>query len=543
MSSMSRRRAALAGVTAAAVAIGSAEPVAVLTGPRSAPLIAVGGLVVDLVPEPLKQVAIALFGRYDKIALLVGTAVLLAAFAALLGVLAARRLWAGAAGIAGFAALGVAAALTRAGADAADALPSLVGGGLGALTLWAFVAGPLRVDPGPAAPATPHRATSPGPIPPPAVAALAREEPVAGWEPLERGDPGPRRRFLRGVGLLAGTAAVAGLGGHWLAGRRGVSAARQAVALPTPVAPAPPVPAGADLSVSRLAPYVTPNREFYRIDTALVVPQVDPATWRLRIHGRVRKPIELSFADLLARPMVERYVTLACVSNEVGGDLIGNARWLGVPIKELLDEAEPEEGADQVVGRSVDGWTCGTPTAVLRDGRDALLAVGMNGEPLPVEHGFPVRMVVPGLYGYVSACKWVTELELTRFADFDAYWVPRGWSAQAPIKTQSRIDTPRPRNRLTAGPVTVAGVAWAQHRGIRTVDVRVDGGPWQQATLAPTVSVDTWVQWSWRWAATPGEHTLQVRASDADGDTQPGELRPVAPDGATGWHTVRVTVG
>ncbi|MEU5723157.1 molybdopterin-dependent oxidoreductase [Micromonospora sp. NPDC047738] len=543
MSSMSRRRAALAGVTAAAVAIGSAEPVAVLTGPRSAPLIAVGGLVVDLVPEPLKQFAIALFGRYDKIALLVGTAVLLAAFAALLGVLAARRRWAGPAGIAGFAALGVAAALTRAGADAADALPSLVGGGLGALTLWAFVAGPLRVDPGPAGPATPHRATSPGPTPPPAVAALAREEPVAGWEPLESGDPGPRRRFLRDVGLLAGTAAVAGLGGHWLAGRRGVSAARQAVALPAPVAPAPPVPAGADLSVSRLAPYVTPNQEFYRIDTALVVPQVDPATWRLRIHGRVRKPIELSFADLLARPMVERYVTLACVSNEVGGDLIGNARWLGVPIKELLDEAEPEEGADQVVGRSVDGWTCGTPTAVLRDGRDALLAVGMNGEPLPVEHGFPVRMVVPGLYGYVSACKWVTELELTRFADFDAYWVPRGWSAQAPIKTQSRIDTPRPRNRLTAGPVTVAGVAWAQHRGIRTVEVRVDGGPWQQATLAPTVSVDTWVQWSWRWAATPGEHTLRVRATDADGETQPGERRPVAPDGATGWHTVRVTVG
>ncbi|WP_146167944.1 molybdopterin-dependent oxidoreductase, partial [Micromonospora sp. MH33] len=365
----------------------------------------------------------------------------------------------------------------------------------------------------------------------------------AGWEPLEPGDHESRRRFLRGVGLLAGTAAVAGFGGHWLAGQRGVSAARQAVKLPAPVAPAPPVPAGADLSLTRLAPFVTPNREFYRIDTALVVPQVDPATWRLRIHGRVRNPIELSFDDLLARPMVERYVTLACVSNEVGGDLVGNARWLGVPIRELLDEAQPEEGADQVVGRSVDGWTCGTPTAVLRDGRDALLAVGMNGEPLPVEHGFPVRMVVPGLYGYVSACKWVTELELTSFADFDAYWVPRGWSAQGPIKTQSRIDTPRPRNRLTVGPVTVAGVAWAQHRGIRRVEVRVDDGPWQEATLAPTASVDTWVQWSWRWAAGPGEHTLQVRATDAGGETQPEQRRPVAPDGATGWHTVKVTVG
>ncbi|WP_204343114.1 molybdopterin-dependent oxidoreductase [Micromonospora terminaliae] len=528
---MSRGRAALAGVTAAVVAIGVAEPVAVLTGPRSAPLIAVGGLVVDVVPEPLKQFAIAVFGTYDKIALLVGTAVLLAAIAALLGVLAARRLRFGLAGIAAFAALGVAAALTRAGADALDALPSLVGGALGALTLWAFVAGPLREA---AAPSTP---------PSPPAAALARDEAPAGWEPQEAAGDESRRRFLRGVGLLAGTAAVAGLGGHWLAGRRGVSAAREAVRLPTPVAPAPPVPAGADLAVDRLAPFVTPNREFYRIDTALVVPQVDPATWRLRIHGRVRRPLELSFDDLLARPMVERHITLACVSNEVGGDLIGNARWLGVPIRELLDEVEPEEGADQVVGRSVDGWTCGTPTAVLRDGRDALLAVGMNGEPLPVEHGFPVRMVVPGLYGYVSACKWVTELELTSFADFDAYWVPRGWSAQGPIKTESRIDTPRRRDRLTAGPVTVAGVAWAQHRGIRRVEVRVDDGPWHEATLAPTVSVDTWVQWSWRWDATPGDHTLQVRATDAAGETQPAQRRPVAPDGATGWHTVPVEVG
>ncbi|WP_346538253.1 molybdopterin-dependent oxidoreductase [Micromonospora sp. DPT] len=548
MSTTPRGLAALAGITAAAVAIGVAEPVAVLTGPRSAPLIAVGGLVVDVVPEPLKQFAITLFGTYDKIALLVGTALLLAAFAALLGLLAVRRLWIGLAGIAAFAALGVAAALTRAGADAADALPSLVGAGLGGLVLWAFLAGPLQVDPWPWTPPTPP----PGPTPPPAPAPAAGAEatpgpdpvsrPPAGWEPLESSDPESRRRFLRGVGALVGAAAVAGLGGHWLAGRRGVSAARRAVALPTPSAAAPVVPAGADLSLAQLAPYVTSNTGFYRIDTALVVPQVDPETWRLRIHGRVRNPIELSFADLLARPMVERYVTLACVSNEVGGDLIGNARWLGVPLKELLDEADPEEGADQVVGRSVDGWTCGTPTAVLRDGRDALLAVGMNGEPLPVEHGFPVRMVVPGLYGYVSACKWVTELELTSFADFDAYWVPRGWSAQGPVKTQSRIDTPRPRNRLTTGPVMVAGVAWAQHRGISRVEVRVDGGPWREATLAPTVSVDTWVQWSWRWDATPGEHTLQVRATDAAGETQTGREQPVEPDGATGWHTVKVTV-
>ncbi|MEU4770422.1 molybdopterin-dependent oxidoreductase [Micromonospora sp. NPDC023644] len=588
MSSTTRGYAALAGVTAAAVAIGSAELVAVLTGPRSAPLVAVGGLVVDTVPEPLKQLGIALFGTYDKIALLVGTGLLLAAFAALLGVLSLRRLAIGLAGIAAFAALGVAAAVTRAGAGPTDALPSLVGAGLGAAVLWAFVAGPLELDPWPWSPPTPPPAEGPtpppaegptpppaeGPTPPPAEGptpaaaegptpligegptppigerhtASRAEEPTspaavaAPPQPLEPSDPASRRRFLTGAGLLVGAAGVAGLGGRWLAGRRGVSAAREAVVLPAPAAPAPAVPAGADLSLTQLAPYVTPNFGFYRIDTALVVPQVDPETWRLRIHGRVRNEIELSLADLLARPMVERYVTLACVSNEVGGDLVGNARWLGVPIRELLDEAGPEEGADQVVGRSVDGWTCGTPTAVLRDGRDALLAVGMNGEPLPVEHGFPARMVVPGLYGYVSACKWVTELELTSFADFDAYWVPRGWSAQGPVKTQSRIDTPRPRNRLTAGAVTVAGVAWAQHRGIRRVEVRVDDGPWREAELAAVVSVDTWVQWSWRWDATPGEHTLSVRATDATGETQTGRRQAVAPDGATGWHRVTVTV-
>ncbi|MFC8301917.1 molybdopterin-dependent oxidoreductase [Micromonospora orduensis] len=552
MSTTSQRYAALAGVTAAAVAIGIAEPVAVLTGPRSAPLVAVGGVVVDAVPEPVKQFAIDIFGTADKIALLVGTAVLLGAFAALFGMLAVRRLALGLAGIAAFAAVGVAAAVTRPGADVFDALPSLVGGGLGAVVLWLFVAGPLELNPWPWSPPAPTTSQAPvspaGPatsddLPAPVTPAAPPEPDVSsGRTPGEVADPESRRRFLTGAGVLLGTATVAGLGGRWLAGRRGVSAARDAIRLPAPVAPAPAVPAGADLSLAQLAPYVTPNFGFYRIDTALVVPQVDPDTWRLRIHGRVRTERTYSYADLLARPLVERYVTLACVSNEVGGDLIGNARWLGVPLRELLDEVGPEDDADQVVGRSVDGWTCGTPTAALRDGRDALLAIGMNGEPLPVEHGFPVRMVVPGLYGYVSACKWVTELELTRFADFDAYWVPRGWSVEGPIKTQSRIDAPRARNRLTTGPVTVAGVAWAQHRGIRRVEVRVDGGPWQEAELAPTVSVDTWVQWSWRWDATPGEHRLQVRATDATGETQTERRQGVVPDGATGWHTVTVTV-
>nr|WP_192771811.1 molybdopterin-dependent oxidoreductase [Plantactinospora soyae] len=579
-----RRFGALAGVAAAAVAIGVAEAVAVLTGSRSAPLIAVGGAVVDLAPGPLKRFATDVFYVYDKIALLIGTAVLLGGFAALVGLVAVRSLRLGYAGIGLFGVLGVAAALTRPGAGPTAALPSLIGAALAAWLLRLLLAGPLGTSlvgpplPGPAdrsatpqLPPPPQASSSPqlppspqppsssqlpsalpsaspsspaGPVPVPGRV----DSPVPG--PVENPaapvfgpvDPVARRRFLTGVGAALGVAAVAGFGGRWLSTRRGVSAARAAIELPVPASPAPPLPAGVELAVPQLAPYVTPNRNFYRIDTALVVPQVDPEQWRLRIHGRVRNPITLSYADLLARPMIERHITLACVSNEVGGELIGNARWLGVPLGPLLAEAGPLDGADQVVARAVDGWTCGSPTSVLTDGRDAMLAVGMNGVPLPIEHGFPVRVVVPGLYGYVSACKWIVELELTSFADFDAYWVPRGWAAQGPIKTQSRIDTPRARRTLAAGPVTVAGVAWAQHVGIRGVEVRVDDGDWEPATLAPTVGADTWVQWSWQWAATSGEHTLRVRATDATGAVQTGQARRIDPDGATGWHTVPVTV-
>jgi DMSO/TMAO reductase YedYZ molybdopterin-dependent catalytic subunit len=488
---------ALTGVAAAAVALGVAELVAVATGPRSAPVVAVGGVVVDHVPEPVKQVAIDLFGVHDKTALQVGTVLLLLASAALVGLAAVRNIWYGFAGVALFGAIGAVAAVTRYHAGAQAVLPSAVG---------AVAAGLLL--------ATMLRDT-------------ARQE-------IDR------RRFLTGTLGAIGVAALAGFGGRWLSTRRDVAEARDAVSLPAPASPAPAVPAGADVGASGLASYVTGNDDFYRIDTALVVPRVDPRTWQLRVHGRVRRGFTLTFDDLLRRPMVERYVTLACVSNEVGGDLIGNARWLGVPVKGLLEEAGPLPGADQVVARSTDGWTCGTPTAALLDGRDALLAVGMNGEPLPLRHGFPVRMVVPGLYGYVSACKWITELEVSRFQDFDAYWVPRGWARQAPIKTQSRIDTPR--GRAAAGTVTVAGVAWAQHRGVGKVEVRVDDGPWQAATLAGTVSVDTWRQWYWRWEATRGEHTLTVRATDSTGATQPEQQAPPAPDGATGWHSVTVKV-
>jgi DMSO/TMAO reductase YedYZ molybdopterin-dependent catalytic subunit len=272
------------------------------------------------------------------------------------------------------------------------------------------------------------------------------------------------------------------------------------------------------------------------------VPRIDPSTWRLRIHGMVEREVELSFAELLRRPLIARDITLNCVSNEVGGPYIGTARWLGVPLAVLLREAGVRAGSDQIVARSVDGMTIGTPVATALDGRDTMLAVGMNDEPLPLEHGFPVRMLTPGLYGYAGACKWVTELELTTFDQFDAYWVKRGWGSQGTVKTASRIDKPKPFDRMAAGTVTVAGVAWAQRRGIEAVEISVDGGPWERAELLPSASADTWTQWRFRWSATSGPHSLVVRATDGSGAVQPEIRATPFPDGATGRHTISVTV-
>ncbi len=510
----SRWSDALAGVAAAAVALGVAELIGVLVSPRATPLVAVGGVVIDVVPESVKALAIRLFGTYDKVALLIGTGILLAGFAALIGQAARRSIWYGYLGIALLGAVGAAAALTRTGATFLWALPSVLGAAAAALTLWLLLR-PVPIQPVPTNAAEPDDSSPPAP-------------PLAG-----------RRGVLKAALAAIGVASVAGVVGRALAQRRGVQEARSQVVLPS-ISGRPAI-APPEADVAGLA-YTTSNDTFYRIDTALVVPQVDPESWTLTIGGRVRRPMTLSFDDLLRRPMIERYVTLACVSNEVGGDLIGNARWLGVPVKDLLDEAGPEAGADQVVSRSVDGFTAGTPTAVLTDGRDAMIAIGMNGEPLPVSHGFPARMVVPGLYGYVSATKWLAELELTTFADFDAYWIRRGWAEQAPIKTQSRIDVPRSGDTVPAGPVVVGGVAWAQHRGISAVEVSVDGGIWQPATLAATVSIDTWRLWSWNWDATPGRHRLAVRATDNAADVQTSAVASPFPDGATGWHTIDVSV-
>jgi DMSO/TMAO reductase YedYZ molybdopterin-dependent catalytic subunit len=377
-----------------------------------------------------------------------------------------------------------------------------------------------------------------------AVLLAGRRAPQGPLDPRPSGTPVllARRRFLGLTAVVALGAAAAGSTGRWLQTRVGAAASRAAVVLPRAARRLRPVPAGADLGIDGVVPFVTPNRDFYRIDTALVVPQVATEDWSLRIHGMVERELELTYDELLARPLVEADITMTCVSNEVGGGLLGNARWLGARLDDLLREAGVRPGATQVVPRSVDGYAAGFPTEVALDGREALVAVGMNGEPLPLDHGFPARLVVPGLYGYVSATKWLTEIELTTLEAFDSYWVRRGWGKEAPIKTSCRIDTPRGLARLRPGRVPVAGVAWAQGRGIRGVEVRVDDGPWQPARLATAVGDDTWRQWVYEWDAEPGSHALQARATDGTGRLQVEEREPPIPEGATGWHTVQVTV-
>lgn len=507
---MSSRRPQIAGLLAALAALAIGELVAGLLTLPVSPVEAVGALVIDVVPPAIKDLAIELFGTADKPALIVGIAIVVGALGWLAGRLAARTFWWGAAFFAGAGLLALFALgrNDRIGWGVAIGVTGVtIATGLGVLALLLRLSGEPRQTP-----------------------------------PAEA-DAG-RRSFLVGAGAVAGLVVLAAAGGRTLLEQAKRSLAGRAdVTLPTAASAQPPPPPAASLEVPRLSPIVTPNSEFFRIDTALSVPKVNLESWTLRVTGMVDREIELSFADLLDRRMEEHYVTLSCVSNEVGGDLVGNALWLGTPLSGLLDEAGVAPGAEQVVGRSVDGFTVGFPIEAAYDGREALVAVGMNGEPLPFEHGFPARLVVAGLYGYVSATKWLSEIELTTWDGFDAYWIPRGWAKEAPIKTQSRIDTPSQGSVLDAAPRSIAGVAWAPHRGISRVEVRIDEGRWQEAEISRPLSEDSWVQWRLPWEPTEGRHVIQVRATDGTGETQTERISPPAPDGATGYHTVSVRVG
>ena len=526
---------ALAGLLAGAVALGVAELAAALIGPDSAPVIVVGETAINLTPVPVKDFAITHFGSHDKLALIAGILVLLAGFAALIGAAAVRRIGYGLAGLTMFAGLGVTAALRLPGAGLLDAVPTLAGVTVAAGTLVTLVRLVRPAEPcGGRALVTDGVTGGPG---------TGRGLVTDGVTSGPGGAAGPGRRgFLAGAAGAGVLAAAAGGLGDVLLRRFSVASSRAQLRLPAAVA-APPVPAGTDLRIPGLTPFFTSNAGFYRVDTDLVLPQVAPETWTLRIDGMVDRELEISFAELLRMPLTETDITLVCVSNQVGGTYAGNARWLGASLPALLRRAGVRAGADQVLSSAADGMTISTPLATIMQGRPALLAIGMNGEPLPVAHGFPARMVVPGLYGYTSATKWVTRLTVTTFAAQRAYWTQRGYAAVAPIHTESRIDVPRPLAQVPAGPVTVAGVAWAPATGIAAVEVSVDNGAWHPARLAATDGIDTWRQWVWTWdAADPGLHTLQVRATDSKGVTQPSRRAQVFPSGATGWDSVVVTV-
>ena len=510
-----RRYGAVAGLVAGAVAVTTGMLAAGVIDVVS-PIDAVGSEFIDRVPPWLKELAIRWFGTNDKLALRVGIVVTLGIAALIVGFLAVRRLAAGVIGIGVFGFVGALAAVHRPGESGTAALPPLIGTAIGI---------PLLIQL--ARPTIKQARETPGPSRVP-----------LGWD---------RRRFLASTGSAAAVAVVAGGVAQIIENRR-VASIRKAIpdALPTVAPPGANVPAvanvPADATLSPITPFITPNKDFYRIDTALSFPRISLSKWKVDIEGMVDNPLTFSYNDLLSRPQVERIVTLCCVSNEVGGEYISNATFQGIMLADLLNEAGVQNGAEQVFSTSLDGWTCGFPVAAALDGRDAMVAVGMNGEPLPLEHGFPARLVVPGLYGYVSATKWLKSIKLTTWDAAEGFWVPRGWARDAPIKTQSRIDVPRDGEDVAAGPTKIAGIAWAQHRGVARVEVRVDQGPWQRARLGTDVTDDAWRQWVLDWDAKPGKYTIQVRATDKTGTSQTAEVTPPDPDGATGYHTRTVQV-
>jgi DMSO/TMAO reductase YedYZ molybdopterin-dependent catalytic subunit len=492
------RSGALNGLAAAAVAVGVTQLLAAPFGRGADALNAVGSTVIDLTPGPVKEWAIQTFGTADKLFLSITMLVVIAVLAAAAGVWERLRRPIGSVLIAAAGVAGCAAIALRPDSGALDVVPTVLGAVSGIATLRLLTVKSAKAQ----------------------------------------DDSTPDRSRRAAFGLLVAGALAGMIGGIVSRRLQSVAGERNAAVLPPAVKTAPPIPPDVQPKGVALPSFITDNADFYRIDTALLVPQVSRDDWRLRVHGMVDREITYSLGDLEAFEVVEKAVTLTCVSNPVGGDLIGNAVWRGYRVRDLLAGAGVHRDADMVLSTSVDGFTVGTPVEALTDDRESLLAIAMNGEPLPVEHGYPARLVVPGLYGYVSATKWVTDLELTRFDRAQAYWTRLGWSARAPIKTQSRIDVPRSGQLVQVGPVTFGGVAWAQHRGVRTVEVRIDEGPWQAAELGASYSDDTWRLWSYRWAATPGSHTISVRATDNTGAVQTSEQAPVMPDGATGWHTI-----
>lgn len=517
-----RLRAPIAGAVAALAGIGLSELVAGILGGPSL-LAAIGEFAIDHQPPGAKDVVVSLFGTNDKLALEALIVVVAAIIGSVLAILAVRRSFTIAAvGFGGFAVLGFFAAIASPATSPTTAMIVAVvaaGAGIQTLSHLLATAGATRTG-----------------------ASTTTSAVAPNWS---------RRSFVVQAAAVAGASSLAAIVGRRVLenGLTGLVGNPPAGGGTTPLpsaAPAAPLPAGAELSVPGLTPLIVPNEQFYRIDTALIAPSVDAGSWRLRVHGMVDHEVSLSYADLAEMPLIEQYVTISCVSNVVGGNLVGNAKWTGVRLRDVLAMAGVQAGATQLVGRSSDGWTAGMPTAWVMDpAREPMIALKMNDAPLPRAHGFPARLIVPGLYGYVSATKWLTELELTTLEAFDGYWVPLGWAKEGPILTQSRIDVPKNGASLPAGRVPIAGVAWAPDRGISRVEVAIDGA-WQEAQLSTPISKATWVQWLVAWdAATAGKgtHTIEVRATDGTGQVQTADRTPPAPDGARGHHAIQVSVG
>ncbi len=506
---------ASAGVLAGLAGLAVSHAVASALNIRESPIVAVSEGIIRATPGSVVEPAIALLGHWDKPVLIVlVVAGMLGAFM-MAGLTSRRSTWLPMLIFGALAAAALASVLTS-GTTATTGLLPVAAGFLTWVVTLSLLTEPLR------------RMVALEALPP-------RESDPSGGSVSAARETNRRGFLIRAGGVGAATLAATGLGALLGRGRGKVQQAREMLKLPiTPPMP----PEGTKIGVAGIAPWRTPNEDFYLIHTAIAVPAIAPDDYVLRIHGMVDQELTLTYKELSARQFTEAWITLNCVSNEVGGDLIGNAWWSGVKISDVLSQAGVQDGADAVLQTSSDGWTCGTPLSALTDDRAAMLALGMNGEPLPVEHGFPVRMVVPGLYGFVSATKWLVDIEVTKFDDITAYWTSRGWSAQAPVKMASRIDVPENGGEVAAGSVRFGGSAWAQHTGIKAVDISVDGGPWTPCDLGVVPHEDTWVQWAATIDVEPGEHRVQVRATDMTGLVQTSVERDVIPDGATGWHSI-----
>jgi DMSO/TMAO reductase YedYZ molybdopterin-dependent catalytic subunit len=505
---------AIAGVVAAGVALAVSELVCGIAGSGPSLISSVGTQFIDRFAASLKDLAIQLFGTNDKAALVTGIVIVCLAVGAAVGKGSVRRWWIGVVGFVAFGAIGLWSYLENPlGSTVTGVVAAVVSTAAGIGTLFGLLW-------------------------------LLRAGRVAGGSAVAADRASSRRLFLTAAGSLAVIAAGAAVLGRRLGRSDVVEQARASTNLPAPTGSTVPstAPSGPFPNVPGLSTYITPSDDFYRIDTALVVPQIDVANWKLAINGLVENEVSFTYDELVAMADFEDTVTLQCVSNEVGGNLVGNATWQGVHLETLLDKAVVKQDGTQIVGHSVDDFTAGFPTQIGLDGRTAMVAVAMNGEPLSAVHGFPARLVVAGLYGYVSATKWLDSIYLVPWQDFDGYWVPRGWDKEGPIKIASRIDVPRSGATVAAGQQPIAGVAWQPDTGISKVEVQVDDGPWQPAQLGDATSDDTWVQWYAPWEATSGEHKIRVRATNAKGELQTDQRADPAPNGATGWHTRTVRV-